>query len=396
MFTTLEDEIVRILRANLSPALVPATRITNGPEDPPAAGEPPQIAFTADAFEVLPPSDDVSRPTGVKSAVEDIFTPIGDEPIELSRPPLEPLRAVEVEETPGGDHVLLRPRDDYTVNYLQGNLRFRRLPAGTVHIHYFTLQPLVVLSATRLRVDSRLEVWADAPSTIATVAAGAITANAAVIDGLVSVGEEIPDSGLTALGVRRVFFLFEALRPIAGRQEDGNNWRIDYAADVTMILTPRDEAIGLMRFIATTVTWDEQLAARVLSHPPPILDQPVTAIAGVGEATATTLGNSGVTTVGQLAQLQPSGQAAAIVSAIPRARIVRDRAKEVATQIVQAGPKIPDVAVFLDQPLTDLGVADLVTVGISASTADAIVDGLIILLDQITSPNLKLADLFFI
>ncbi len=399
MFTALEDEIVRILRANLSPAPVPADHVVNGPSGPPPAEERPRVAVTADRFEVLPSSDD-GPPRGVKVAVEDVFLAGAGEPLTLSRPPREPLRAVEVEETPGGDRILLRPRDDYTVDYLNGQVRLRQEPAGTVHVLYFTLQPLTVLSATRLRVDARVEVWAEdaaIAATLATVAAGALAANAAAVDGLLSAGEEVPDSGLPSLGVRRVFFLFEALRPVAGRQSadgDDPDWTVDYAADATMVLVPRDETPGVIRFIAAGVAWDERLASLVLSRPPPILDRPVTDVLGVGPVTAATLADRGITTIGQLAQASATGETA-IDAAIARARVIRERARQVVRTVVEAGPEIPDVAAFLAQPLDAVDAAGLTAIGLTPEAAEATVAAIEDLLAQTSAPDLTLADLFF-
>jgi hypothetical protein len=395
MFTDLENEIVRILRANLSPALVPSDRIVNGPIDTPAPGQRPGVAFTASAFEIVP-MEEVSPPPGVKALVEEAFGPNGDGPLTLSRPPLEPLRAVELEETPGGDRILLRERDDYTVDYVNGQVRLRQAPEGDVHVRYFTRQPLRVVSAARLRVDSRLEVWASDSDlhAITTTALGAIAANAAGMDGLLTEGRDVVDSGLASLGTRRVFFIFEGLRPIGGTQPEPTKWEINYTVGATMVLVPRDEEIGVMRYIAAGVAWDDKLAELVLSTPPPILGEPVTLIQGVGPATAAGLADRGITTVGQLAQAAPTGQAQ-IDSAISRAQTIRDRSHQVVRQVVQAMPDIPDVAAFLELRLADVDAGDLTAVRIPEATANEIVAALGELVAQTTVPGPRLSDLFF-
>ena len=178
MFTALEDEIVRILRANLSPRHVPTDRVVNGPIDTPAPAELPTVAFTVGNFQAVP-DPAVGPPRGSKTLVEDAFGANGAGPFTLSRPPLQPLGAIEVEETPGGDRVLLREREDYTVDYVNRRVRLRQAPGGAVHVQYFTLQPLRVVAATRLRLACRLDAWGGTTAgdqhvdTIATVALGA-------------------------------------------------------------------------------------------------------------------------------------------------------------------------------------------------------------------------------
>jgi hypothetical protein len=294
MFTDLENEIVRILRANLSPpnvdpALVPADRIIAGPVDPPSAEQFPTVAFTAAAFAVLPESEG-GPPRGVKAAVADSFGLDGDGagPFPLSRAPLEPLAAVEVEETPGVRQ-LLRERDDYTVDYVNGQVRLRRPSAGSLHVQYFTLQPLRIVSATRLRVNGKLEIWAsvttDEPrhlAIITPIAVGALAANGAAIDGLLSTGQNVVDSGLASPGVQRVFLIFEGLRPVTGAQPEPTKWEVNYNVDATLVLTPVDEEIGVMRYIAAGVAWDSRLAEAVLAAAPPLLNAGVTVIHGGG------------------------------------------------------------------------------------------------------------------
>ena len=406
MFTALETEVVRILRANLSlpnvdPALVPADRIIAGPIDPPAVDQFPTIAFTAGTFAVVPESE-VSPPRGSKAAVAESFSPNGAGPFALSRSPLEPLRAVEVEETPGGERQLLRERDDYTVDYVNGQVRLRRPPAGNLHIQYFTLQPLQVVAATRLRITSKLEIWASMTAgeprhldVITPIAVGAIAANAVGIDGLLSAEQNVLDSGLASLGTRHVFFIFEGLRPLGGSQPEPTKWEINYSIDATMVLTPADEEVGVMRTIAAGIAWDDKLAEVVLAAPPPILDAAVTILQGVDPAIAAALVNLGVTTVGQLAQLAPTSQPL-IDAVILRAQTVRTQARVVVHSVVQAMPDIPDVAAFLNTPLVDIDTNDLTAIDIPAETAAEIVTAVNDLRAQIAAPNPRLSDLFFL
>ena len=97
----------------------------------------------------------------------------------MSQPPLQPLRAVEVEVEPGPGRgrIVLRERDDYTVDYVNRKLRLRLAPDRAVRVQYFTLHPLDVLTSSRLRIDRRLDVFAtDAPgaANVDALAASAI------------------------------------------------------------------------------------------------------------------------------------------------------------------------------------------------------------------------------
>lgn len=406
MFTALETEVMRILRANLSlpnvdPALVPADRIVAGPIDPPPVDQFPTIAFTAGAFAVVPESE-VSPPRGSKAAVAESFSPNGAGPFALSRAPLEPLRAVEVEETPGGARQLLRERDDYIVDYVNGHVRLHHPPASNLHIQYFTLQPLQVVAATRLRITSKLEIWASVTAgeprhldVITPIAVGAIAANAAGIDGLLSAAQNVRDSGLASLGTRHVFFICEGLRPLGGSQPELTKWEINYSVDATMVLTPADEEVGVMRTIAAAVAWDDKLAEVILAAPPPILDAAVTILQDVGPTLATALADLGVTTVGQLAQLPPTSQPL-IEAVILRAQTVRTQARVVVHSVVHAMPNIPDVAAFLSTPVVDVDTDDLTAIDIPAATAAEIVTALNELQTQIAAPNARLSDLFLL
>ncbi len=397
MFTALENEVLRILRANLSPQIVPAGQVLNGPLDAPP-GQFPTVIFTAGTFETLA-AEDVSPPRGVKVRVEDIFAAGGDGTLALSKPPLEPLHAVEIEVTPGGSRLLLRERDDYTVDYVNQRVRLRSPAEGAVHVIYASLQPLRVVSATRLRVGGKLEVWADPqpeiapqPGAIATVAAAALAANASAFDGLLSERSDVPDSGSPALGVRETFVVFEGLRLVSGAQPAASRWEIGYSVEATLVLAPKDEAVGLIRAIAAGVAWDEKVAEMMLSTPPPILDAPVTIIKGVGAATSSALRELGITTIGQLAQAAPRDQPL-IDLAISRARTVQDRAEQIRHKVVQAAPAVTDISAFLSQRLVDVNVDFLTAVRIREATAREIVSDIDELLAQITGSTLKMWDL---
>jgi hypothetical protein len=292
---------------------------------------------------------------------------------------------------------LLRERDDYTVDYINGTLRLRLAPDGDLHVRYFTLHPLDVW-LSRLRVDCRLEVFAtDAPGAdnvdvLAATAMGAITANASRVDGLLDAGGDIRDSGLPSLGTRRVLFIFDGLRCLGGTQVAPTAWQVDYVVDATMVLVPVDEEVGIMRQIAVGIAWDDQVAQRVLSTPSPILGGPVTIVLGIGPATAASLAERGINTIGQLAEAAPTG-ISAIDAGITRARIIRDRAAQVTRDLVQARPTIPDVAVFLDRPLVDLQPQDLVAVQVSTSTANQVIASIDAIVDVTTEPLLRLSDL---
>src|SRR5215210_6964191 len=144
MFTALESEIVRILRANLSPQHVPADRVVTGPVETPPESALPTVAFTAGDFKIVP-DEATSPPRGARVLTEDAFGLNGAGPFALSRPPLQPLRSVELEAAPGSTRVLLRERYDYTVDYVNGRVRLRQPPAAPLHVQYFTLQPLKVV-----------------------------------------------------------------------------------------------------------------------------------------------------------------------------------------------------------------------------------------------------------
>jgi hypothetical protein len=214
-------------------------------------------------------------------------------------------RLVEVEETPGGERRLLRERDDYTVNYMNGKVHLRWAAEGNIHIQYFPMQPLRVVSATRLHINATQEIWASVTanesshlSMITPIAMDAIAANAARLEGLLSAAHNMVDSGLPSLGSHRVLLIFEGLQPLAGCQTEPPKWEIRYRVNATMVLTPAGAAVGIMRYAATGVTWDDRLAALVLASPPPILHDTVTIIQGVDPVTAAMLADLGVTTVG--------------------------------------------------------------------------------------------------
>jgi hypothetical protein len=398
MFTALESQIVHVLQANLSPQPVPLARIVTGPiAAPPPAEQFPTLVFTARTFRTLE-GEDVAPPRGSRALVEDAFGANGSGPFNLTRPPLQPLRAVEVEPSGGGARVLLRERDDYTVDYVNGTLRLRLAPDGNLHVQYFTLHPLKVLAASRLRVDCRLEVFAtdaagaDNVDVLAATAIGAVTANGSRVDGLLGVGGDIRDSGLPSLGTRRLLFIFDGLRCLGGTQIAPTAWQVDYVVDATMVLVPVDEEVGIMRQIAVGIAWDDQLAQRVLSTRSPILAEPVTIVLGIGPATEATLAARGITTIGQLASAEPTG-IAAVDLGITRARSIRESAAAATRDLVQAQPDMPDVAVFLDRRLVDLQAADLLAVEVSTAAASQILAAVHAIVDVTTEPGLRLSNL---
>jgi hypothetical protein len=73
------------------------------------------------------------------------------------------------------------------------------------------------------------------------------------VDGLLSEGADIRDSGLPSLGTRRALFMFDNLRCVGGTQPASTAWQIDYVVDATMILIPSDEQVGVMREVG--VAW---------------------------------------------------------------------------------------------------------------------------------------------
>jgi hypothetical protein len=398
MFTALEDQIVRVLQANMSPTPVPLASILRGPiAAPPPPEQFPTLVFTAGAFKTVD-DEDVTPPRGSRTLIEDAFAANGAGPFSLTRPPLQPLRAVEVEPSGGGGRVLLRERDDYTVDYINGSLRLRLAPGGALRVQYFTRQPLVVLASSRLRIDCTLAVFAtDAigvqnVNVVAATAMGAITANATSVDGLLGDGGEIRDSGLPSLGRRRLLFIFDTLRCVSGTQVAPTAWQIDYTVDATMVLVPADQQVGIMRQIAVGIAWDDQLAQRVLSTPPPILARPVSIILGIGPATQTDLASRGIASVGQLAQTSPTG-VSAIDTGIIRSRVIRDQSAEVIKTLVEAQPTIPDVTTFLNLRLQQVQASDLVALQVSTATANQIVAAIQQIIGVTTEPSLRLNDL---
>jgi hypothetical protein len=396
VFGSLEDEIVRILQANLSPTHVPADHIIKGPAAAPAPADMPLVAVSADGFR-LSPDEAASPPRASRSPVTDTFAEDGTAPLTLSRPPLQPLRSVEVEEPSAGGRVVLHERDDYIVDYVNGRVRLRQAPVGTVHVDYFTSTPFRVTSATRLRVEYHLDVFGDAApdgqggDTIAAVAVGSLAANAASIDGLRTEGRDVVDSGLPGVP-RQVFFVFETPLLVAGAQDGPTHWRIDYGVDAWMILLPVGEPVGVVRHVATGVAWDEHLAAMLISGVPPILARPTSIVQGVDAASAAILVGRAIRTLGQLADAEQIGPPE-IDTAIGRARTIRAATGEVVSRLVAERPRIADVAAFLSLRLTDVDVGDLTEVGVQASVASEIVAATRTISEATTVGTLALSDL---
>src|SRR4051812_12696412 len=113
MLADLEAEVVRILKANLSPGLVAADHVVVGPIAPPAAANFPTVSFTVVGFEVIPADDQAIPPREVKNPNPDTFPAATGTTLTLAHPPpLEPLRSIVVTPPVGSPHVL-RERDDY-------------------------------------------------------------------------------------------------------------------------------------------------------------------------------------------------------------------------------------------------------------------------------------------
>lgn len=397
MFTAFEDEVVRILRANLSPTLVPPGNVLRGPVAPPNPADLPRVAFAVQRFDVITETDD-SPPRGVKVPVADSFSDPAATFLSLTERPLEPLRGVEVQPA-GADPVLLRERDDYSVDYVNGSVRLRRAPEANVAVDYFTRRALRVISNVRLRVESRLQVWADpdaaAPGNlngIASVALSALVSNAPNLDGFLTQGNDIVDSGRVSLGVRQSFIVFETLQPENGERENGH-WRTRYGSNAWLVLVPRDEEIGIMRQIAASLTWNASLAQRVLGEPPPLLDRPVTDVDGVDAALAAALATEGIITIGELAQARPSGDNARD-TATGRARTLRERASEAVRVIVLAGPDIDDLAGFLGLALATVDAAALTALDLPTDVANEAVAAIADILAAASATDLTMSDLF--
>ena len=396
MFSALEDELVRVLRANLSPRHVASDRITAGPATSAGAADPPQVIVTAGQVR-LNPDEAAAPPRGARAAVEDVFPPDGTAPLRLSRPPLEPLRVVELDAIGGGRPAALHERDDFTVDYVNGKVRLREPAASAVRIRYATFEPFRTTTATRLRVEYRVEISGttspgDAQvDTIAAVSLGALAANAASIDGLSSDGLDLPEAGAPGLA-RQVSFVFEAPVFVAGSQPDAGRWRLDYAVDAWMLLLPIDGRVGRMRQIAGGIAWDDRRVEMLLSSPSAILARETTILQGVGPATAEQLAARGLTTVALVADASQIGPAT-VDSAIERARTVRTGARAVVSGLVRARPRLADPNAFLEVRLSDLAAGDLTSVGVGAAEAAAIIAAVATVVAATTASELALGDL---
>ena len=255
MFSSLEEEVVRVLRASLSPRFVASDRVQTGLLAAPATVEPPSVVVSAFAFR-LNPDEAASPPRASRSLVQQSFEPNSAGPLLLSHPPLQPLRSVELEAAPAGGRQVLNERDDFTVDYVNGRLRLRESASTTLHVSYFTAQPLRVLSATRLRVEYRVDVFGGTVpgdlhvDTIVAVAAAALQANAGAIDGLRGSSQDVVDLGLPGSPGRKVFCVFEAPILVGGSQLLPTHWRLDYAVDAWQLAVPVDQPIGVIRHVA--------------------------------------------------------------------------------------------------------------------------------------------------
>lgn len=395
MFADLEAEVVRVLKANLSPGLVAADHVVIGPIAPPAPANFPTVAFAVVNFEVIPADDQETPPREVKSPVSDTFPAAAGSTLTLTQPPpLEPLRSIVIT-PPVGSAQILRERDDYTVDYINGIVRLRLPPEGSIQIDYFTRRTLRVVAATRLRATGRLSVWANrvAPTNgmvqVSLTAVGTLLSNAANLNGFVSRTEDIADSGLVSLGVRQAFLIFQTPHLSIGQEVTANQWDVSLTVPVWVVLVPRDEQTGVIRHIATSLSWDGKLAQSVLAAPPKLLSRAVTDIVGVDAALATTLSVRGIADIGDLAAAAPIGPAAAD-TAIAQARTIRGLADKLIGEVVQAQPRINDLPGFLAQSLAAVNLTGLniAPAAVTAITTDATS------LAAACSAQLTFADLF--
>ncbi len=377
MFADLEAEIVRILTANLSPGLVSTGRVIAGPVAQPTPANIPTVSFAVRGFEVVPADDQASPPREVKNPVTDTFPAAAGTTLTLSQIPLEPLRSVVVTPTIGSPRIL-RERDDYAADYVNGIVHLRLPPDGGIQVAYFTRRTLHIVGATRLRASGQLTIWADPAANtgnltqIALAAVGALLSNVANLNGFLSRTQDIGDSGLAALGVRSAFLIFETASLAIGQEVAANQWTVGLVLPAWIVLVPRDETSGVIRRIATTVSWNASQAANVIAASPTLLARSVTDVAGVDAALAATLLARGIATIADLAAARPVGPAAANL-AILSARSIRGLADRVVTGVVMAQPRIDDLAAFLAQDLASVNLAalDIAPDAIAAITADA-------------------------
>jgi hypothetical protein len=391
VFASLETELARVVRANLSPRFVAADRVLSGPLAPPEPADPPSVVISATSFN-LNPDEAASPPRATRIAVDQSFSPNGAGPLALAHPPLAPLRSVEHQ------GALLRERDDFTVDYVNARLRLREPATSTLHVSYVTSQPLRVLSATRLRVEYRVDVFGTTVSgdqhvdTVMGMVAAALQANASAIDGLRGSTQEVVDLGLPGTPGRGAFCVFEVPSVVRGTQPALTQWRLEYAVDAWLLVVPLDEPIGVMRHIAAGVAWDDQLASVLLSASPPLLGQPVTIVLGVGPATAAALAERGVSTVNELGDAPVVGPAS-IDTAIARARTIRDHAHAFAHDLIGARPRVADPLGFFGLRLSNLQPIDLTGAGIGGATAATLLGHATAIIDNTTSTTLTVGDI---
>jgi hypothetical protein len=376
MFADLEAEVVRILKANLSPGLVAADHVVVGPIAPPNAANFPTVAFAVVSFQVVPADDQATPPREVRNPSTDTFPAATGTTLTLTQlPPAEPLRSIAVT-PPTGSPQILRERDDYTVDYVNGIVRLRLPPEGGIKVDYFTRRSLHAVAATRLRATGRLSVWAHPAAAgmvqVSLTAVGTLLSNAANLNGFISRAENIADSGLPSIGARHAFLIFETPLLSLGQEIAASQWDVDLTMPAWLVLVPADEPTGVIRHIATSLSWDGKLAQRVLAAAPRLLGRAVTDVAGVNAALAATLAARGIATIGDLAAAQPIGPAAAD-TAIAHARTIRGLAEKLIGEIVLAQPRIDNLPVFRAQSLASPNLAGLgmAPAAVTLITADA-------------------------
>jgi hypothetical protein len=375
MFADLEAEVVRILKANLSPGLVAADHVVVGPIEPPAAANFPTVAFAVVSFQVVPADDQATPPREVKNPNTDTFPAATGTMLTLTHPPpAEPLRSVVVT-PPTGSPQILRERDDYTVDYINGIVRLRLPPEGSIQVDYFTRSGLHIVAATRLRATGRLSAWANPAAAgmvqVSLAAVGTLLSNATNLNGFISRAESIADSGQASTGVRQAFLIFETPLLSLGQEIAASQWDVDLTMPAWLVLVPADEPTGVIRHIATSLSWDGKLAQSVLDAAPKLLGRAVTDIVGVDAALAATLAARGIATIGDLAAAPRIGPPAD--TAIAHARTIRGLAEKLIGEIVLAQPRIYDLPGFRAQSLASPNLAGLgmAPAAVSAITTDA-------------------------
>ena len=242
MFSSLEEEVVRVLRASLSPRFVASDRVQTGLLAAPATVEPPSVVVSAFAFR-LNPDEAASPPRASRSLVQQLLEPNSAGPLLLSHPPLQPLRSVELEAEPAGGRQVLNERDDFTVDYV------RATAAPRVRVDHAPRELLHRAAAARAIGDSparrvsRRCIRRHGPRRPARrhhrrCRSRRLAGKCGAIDGLRGSSQDVVDLGLPCLPGRKVFCVFEAPIVVGGSQLLPTHWRLDYAVDAWQLAVP--------------------------------------------------------------------------------------------------------------------------------------------------------------